>query len=177
MSGLHLRRRHAYLVFALAAAACGQTTAPSLDAGTASGGELSSQAGAQRTDSGRPADSSAPAQPGSTGSTSPDPCTRPNLPGVRVCCGKPGEMPGANCLLPAFVDTPCSMEGEVQDIKRNAVCCAGLTPISTIEPADDADAGSCTTQVLVDPTRLCTHCGDGRCGTAENRCNCPADCK
>jgi hypothetical protein len=164
----------------LALGACGQTATGNADAGTPSNtrANVDAQVGAQRTDAGpRPAGGDAQPKAGSASTALPAACSRVNMPGVRVCCGQPGEMPGANCLLPEYVDRPCATEGQTQDIKQNVVCCAGLTPISITGPADAADAGSCVPQNIVDPTRLCTHCGDGHCGIAENTCNCPDDCK
>jgi hypothetical protein len=74
--------------------------------------------------------------------------------------------------------TPCSDEGDFSDVKTYRVCCMGLVSVSTSEPLDapDSDGGTCSTPFNLDPTRICTRCGNGQCGTGENRCNCPADC-
>lgn len=104
----------------------------------------------------------------------PGDCTHPDWPGHRICCGRAGEQQGVDCVPPALVDHPCSAEGEQQDVKAYTICCRGLTAISRAR-LDDAGV-ACVQQLHVDPTRLCTRCGDGTCGRGENRCNCPQDC-
>jgi hypothetical protein len=108
----------------------------------------------------------------------PGDCTHPDWPGLHICCGRSGEMPGSNCERPELVDHPCSTEGQTQDLKAFRVCCKGLTPISTATSNDitTTDAGSCNVEFELDPTRICAQCGDGRCGVGENSCNCASDC-
>jgi hypothetical protein len=101
-----------------------------------------------------------------------NPCEHPNHPGIRACCGRPGENPG-NCVPWSLLDQPCSGLGETMDIKRYIVCCKGLSGISTAAPND---AGACTEPFHLDPTHVCAICGNGTCGPGENRCNCPQDC-
>jgi hypothetical protein len=104
-------------------------------------------------------------------------CTHPDWPSFHICCGMPDELPGSNCVRPEIVDHPCSQEGETQDVKTYRVCCKGLTPIETSMPGLEAAAGGCMLEFGLDPTRFCTHCGDGACGLKENVCNCPEDCR
>ena len=86
----------------------------------------------------------------------PGDCTHPDWPGLHICCGRSGEMPGSNCERPELVDHPCSTEGQTQDLKAFRVCCKGLTPISTATSNDitTTDAGSCNVEFALDPTIL-----------------------
>lgn len=70
---------------------------------------------------------------------------------------------------------PCVSEGDGYDLKLGleGPCCDGLTPVNTTAaPGED---GSCQVEDL-NPAKVCVACGDGACGAAENRCNCPEDC-
>lgn len=64
----------------------------------------------------------------------------------------------------------CIQEGKTGPvIQFPPSCCTGLKKISVAVANGDMcimNAGSF----------LCTKCGDGKCGTGENACNCPADC-
>jgi hypothetical protein len=174
----------------VALCACAETTRQDAGAQQPANGAATSQAGraatgmstpsADASTAGRDASTvgaggaSAAMDAGARDSSTPDACTRPDMPGVKICCGSPGEIPGGNCLPSTAADMSCSKEGEVQDLKLNKRCCSGLTPVQVI---DVDDAGECTQQEIIDPTRLCTHCGDGQCGAGENACNCARDCQ
>ncbi len=71
-------------------------------------------------------------------------------------------------------DQPCVPEGGgvsvVLEYPEPSECCAGLTQISCDYPQD----GQCATAVGC--AYRCTYCGNGTCGLAENKCNCPEDC-
>jgi len=75
--------------------------------------------------------------------------------------------------------TNCAKEGEEQ-IATAALyksCCSGLTSVSK---ASDYDTNCNLTPDAKIANRLnsvCTACGNGVCGTSENQCNCPTDCK
>lgn len=122
--------------------------------------------------------------PGAAGSSpgasfKPGDCTHPDWLDLKICCGKPGELSGSNCVPPSLVDHACSLEGEFQDVKAYSVCCKGLTPVArttTITDPSVLDGYRCTEQFDLDPSRVCTQCGDKLCGTGENACNCPDDC-
>jgi hypothetical protein len=106
-------------------------------------------------------------------------CVHPNKPDVNVCCGAAGERPGANCIPWALLDN-CSKEGDVEDGKLLRFCCPGLQPIAMSAPLPEPapDGGTCSTgHDSINPTAICAYCPDGKCGPAENRCNCPQDCK
>jgi len=60
----------------------------------------------------------------------------------------------------------CSQEGEVA-----GECCEGLSSVPNAHP-DANNPGLC----LHMDHRVCVNCGDGVCGTGENKCNCPKDC-
>ncbi len=68
-------------------------------------------------------------------------------------------------------DSECVGEGgSVPVVPGAPQCCPGLVKV----PCDAPDPeGVC--QMCVGAS-LCTYCGDGNCGTGENKCNCPEDC-
>lgn len=104
--------------------------------------------------------------------------------GTRVCCGAAGEIPGQNCVPPqpeGGVYGRCLKEGEELEAKViGGVCCKGL---SAIDVEIETDAGyqgypmGCGPGDAPPSVKVCARCGDGVCGAAENRCNCPSDCK
>jgi hypothetical protein len=66
----------------------------------------------------------------------------------------------------------CIKEGEEGEIYPGAPsCCAGLSGITCDEPDENGNCQSCS------ETFICTNCGNGECGDAENKCNCPTDCQ
>jgi hypothetical protein len=107
--------------------------------------------------------------------------------GVYACCAKgegrsccpPDSLPdpetgrSATCFAYGGVSGDCTAEGaslEAKDIC--SLCCGALVRVDSSAPASD---GSC------EPTnppsvKVCAACGDGACGSGENRCNCPEDC-
>ena len=91
--------------------------------------------------------------------------------GARWCCGAPHEAPGQNCMLKP-PDGRCVGEGELIEGKNGEHCCEGLDRISLDEPTDAGCSATGTPSLFV-----CTRCGDGLCGVAENQCNCGADCR
>ncbi|MCX6800926.1 MAG: hypothetical protein NTZ73_01945 [Candidatus Diapherotrites archaeon] len=52
-------------------------------------------------------------------------------------------------------------------------CCSGLTEIAPSESFNE----TCNNLQVLGPGPVCTKCGNGICGTGENICNCPQDCK
>lgn len=64
----------------------------------------------------------------------------------------------------------CIGEGEKGSIMDGDVCCGILQKVSNSYPSD----GLCV--AVTDGSFICTNCGDGGCGLAENKCNCPEDC-
>ena len=85
-------------------------------------------------------------------------------------CGK-GEN-GCNC--PKDCKQPCYKEGgkfQKWGGDPNVMCCTSLVAIKDCVPAGTGCAcPSC-------PCYTCALCGNGKCGTGENWCNCPKDCK
>lgn len=66
----------------------------------------------------------------------------------------------------------CLKEGEQGSYAtQNMACCNGLKQITNNAPLG---AGCDTVSGTI---FVCTACGNGVCGTGENKCNCPADCK
>jgi hypothetical protein len=108
------------------------------------------------------------AMPESHDAGSDTPCEHPDYPGIRTCCGAPGERPGFNCVS----------WGETANVKHFVLCCRDLTYISISQPIVEPtrDSGTCTDLPPIDTDRICSRCGNGECGMGENRCNCPADC-
>jgi len=84
-------------------------------------------------------------------------------------CGKGEDF----CICPADCTyAECLEEGKYWETMGDLMgyrCCEGLSFLEWREPSGDG----CT----VSPSLYyCTRCGDGQCGTKENRCNCPEDC-
>lgn len=98
--------------------------------------------------------------------------------GVYSCCAKgegtaccEGKGQGA-CFAYGGIYKDCvSAGGEIEGKVICGLCCPGLTRGSH----DIEMKGAC---VRVGPVSIgvCIACGDGKCGSGENRCNCPADC-
>lgn len=82
--------------------------------------------------------------------------------GGTVYCGNGG----CSCYCP----TNCTAEGQVNYF-GNPACCSGLTSISN---AQLSSAGTCV--ATSNGASFCTYCGNGVCGSGENKCNCPKDC-
>ena len=62
----------------------------------------------------------------------------------------------------------CTEEGQQQGVDealKGIQCCGGLTVVYDKCVDYQPEEG------------VCTYCGNGVCGTGENKCNCPADCK
>ncbi len=80
------------------------------------------------------------------------------------------NQPAANCLK----------EGETSPVYQGDFtipdCCSGLSQITA--PYSWDNDSTCPSEKLTIPSDIvCTYCGNGVCGTGENQCNCPADCK
>ncbi|MFH0739678.1 MAG: hypothetical protein V1819_01010 [bacterium] len=74
----------------------------------------------------------------------------------------------------------CLKEGEMGvDSTPPLGCCSGLKFIPVdVAWNDDSIDESCKKRALNEAQAIiCTACGNGVCGTGENQCNCPADCK
>lgn len=104
-----------------------------------------------------------------------DTCSHPGFPGTRICCGRGGEVPGSNCL-PRSAIPACSGEGQLQHGKSLQWCCEGLSAVPRTQPTDGSVDGIACRDVELMAGNVCTYCGDGKCGSGENRCNCPKDC-
>lgn len=75
-----------------------------------------------------------------------------------------GEFPDDDSYV-----TPCIGEGGMPDSLKGEQCCQKLTPLKNTYP--DGTSNCLTAENLI-----CAYCGDGKCATGENICNCPADC-
>jgi hypothetical protein len=68
----------------------------------------------------------------------------------------------------------CAQEGESVPVVPGAKkCCPGLKKISCEKPNSN---NICPTE-LCGGASICANCGNGICGSGENKCNCPEDCK
>ena len=67
--------------------------------------------------------------------------------------------------------TNCLKEGEIYGTGYAEDCCSGLNKIPNVFKTGT----ECS--VSNGETAICAYCGNGVCGTGENQCNCPADCK
>lgn len=88
------------------------------------------------------------------------------------------NQPVANQPATNQPSTNCVKEGEsgsteCGDPSCYQYCCSGLTKISTTKSYN----GICEGGVNNPGDFICSYCGNGVCGTGENQCNCPADCK
>ncbi|MCX6791304.1 MAG: hypothetical protein NTV62_03930, partial [Candidatus Gribaldobacteria bacterium] len=93
---------------------------------------------------------------------------------------------GSKCEFTACPTTKCLKEGEINSVGYNSSeqsldCCPGLRFISVPEawrnPDGSADSTCNPFKFTVPSSVVCTYCGNGVCGTGENSCNCPSDCK
>ena len=91
------------------------------------------------------------------------------LTSARPCPAQEPPRTEAEARRDAAVLAGAAREGELLVI---GAALARGTPVD----APDSDGGTCSTPFNLDPTRICTRCGNGQCGAGENRCNCPADC-
>jgi len=86
------------------------------------------------------------------------------------------------------INMECVKEGETAKANENTTCCEGLGLFQNYEldygPFVDYEGKETYKQepdcvVLdesVDNHHVCINCGNGACGTGENKCNCPQDC-
>lgn len=65
----------------------------------------------------------------------------------------------------------CLKEGETLGYGSTINCCEGLNPISHAVMTQDGTCASTTGSY-----QICAACGNGVCGSSENKCNCPQDC-
>lgn len=94
-------------------------------------------------------------------------------------CGIPGcedidqcPITVAPTCIPKGMPNPCKEEGgQFTDFDIEGKCCEGLTPIPDCK---EDEIGGCACPNC--PCFVCTWCGNGKCGTGENTCNCPEDC-
>ncbi|MFA6700941.1 MAG: hypothetical protein WCS28_12335 [Thiomicrospira sp.] len=109
----------------------------------------------------------------------------------RECCCV--AKPARKCIeegkgITPFVELPANASYGLMHINyrqhiENEKCCAGLVAVknSRLHNGRCVSTGPAINMSLnVQPKRgeyLCTKCGNGVCGTGENQCNCPADCK
>lgn len=122
----------------------------------------------------------------SVGACSSDgPCSLPELPGIRICCGQSGDNAGTCVPLSTaeYYLANCVTEGVSFDLKEMSAgehCCSGLfvSPLSfPVDGGQDeqGDGGTCTTAPV--GSGVCLPCGDGVCESPEeSSCDCPADC-
>ncbi len=78
---------------------------------------------------------------------------------------------GPNCEFAECSQEVCLKEGEIYGTGYDKDCCPGLTKIVNIFKT----GAGCS--VSNGETAVCAYCGNGVCGTGENKCNCPGDCK
>jgi hypothetical protein len=76
-------------------------------------------------------------------------------------------------VAPPPEDLACVKEGGRGIKSRGYECCEGLSAISLSEP--DSFGGCIGT--YPDDFFVCAKCGNAICGSGENICNCPTDCK
>jgi hypothetical protein len=123
-------------------------------------------------------DSSSDSQPdGFLDGPSDGPCALDAFPGIRICCGRPNDLPGANCILLSTLEyyaTTCVLEDQGFDLKNRSLgehCCGGLVAVRDSTLLAD---GTC--EVAPPSVAVCLPCGDGICAANEDRCSCPVDC-
>ena len=103
---------------------------------------------------------------------------------VAASCGN-GKCEAGETTTNCLTDCPCVAEGrrmptfavspegfEEQRQTGNLECCPGLNSVSNL-----FYNGVCEGIVGVLGGAVCVKCGNGVCGSGENYCNCPEDCK
>jgi hypothetical protein len=113
-------------------------------------------------------------------------CGRFTDAGARICCGAATELPGLSCV---DLSRPggeygtyghCIAEGDSFEAKiAGARCCVGLKGVGSERETDEVFSGyrpGCGPGAQSVSTVTCVACGNGKCDSLENRCNCPADC-
>ena len=114
-------------------------------------------------------------------------CSVPERPYIRICCGRPSDIPGKTCVPRALVETNvanCHVEGKEWNGRFSAfgeACCDGLMSVDPWQPTDSGsnDPGlpaGCQFSTAPPGSKVCIRCGDRICGPGENRCVCPEDC-
>lgn len=99
-------------------------------------------------------------------------CAPPEPDCSSSCVVKPGTCP-QDCTL------GCAGVGQEGDIHgaewgQPTTCCSGLKAVALSNVPYN---GACPEIIPAYGTQfLCINCGDGICGLAENKCNCPQDC-
>jgi hypothetical protein len=81
------------------------------------------------------------------------------------------------CNCPADCkSTGCATEGQgIYSFDTATQCCSGLKKVSS---SAANDYPTCSNIPVADVySHYCIKCGDGICGTRENKCNCSADCQ
>lgn len=94
------------------------------------------------------------------------------------------ECGGDHCLC-VCPEANCKKEGETIDRSKQEKCCSGMNAIDGNKVVDDS--GECAalkcgsennaSNAKCSASPVCAYCGNGICGTGENKCNCPKDCK
>jgi hypothetical protein len=96
---------------------------------------------------------------------------------ICIKCGDNNCGVGENrCNCPQDCDPAgCVTEGDTMFPNDGNKCCAGLNPEWNYEINDDKECESI--QGENGHQLICVKCRNGICGTGENGCNCPQDCK
>jgi hypothetical protein len=81
------------------------------------------------------------------------------------------------------LNASCVKEGESipwPSANKNNECCAGLAPIPPTFPTNNSKEHISSLPegcgISVGTTNICSNCGNGKCESWENACNCPQDC-
>jgi hypothetical protein len=123
------------------------------------------------------APSSAPIAEGSTAAAGPIAMPEQGPPGTVPVLRSPyprcdcyaGYAARADGSCASLADT-CVREGGMASAKSFSQCCSGLVASESLALVD----GACG--VSAPSASVCTRCGNGVCGPAENSCNCATDC-
>lgn len=87
--------------------------------------------------------------------------------------------PDASLETDAFSSGSCLGEGQTLMLGTDQTCCQGLTTVGcserTTPPNLPTGAAACA-EALFQCGICVQRCGDGKCTTGENACNCPQDC-
>jgi hypothetical protein len=99
-------------------------------------------------------------------------------------CGGTGYCDTKGLVGQCTTLTSCANEGKqfsaVYKDQYPEHCCEGLTEWNSGMDTSEVVDGECVQhpdRVKGSPVGTCIKCGDGVCGTSENVCNCPQDCK
>lgn len=95
--------------------------------------------------------------------------------GTSSCKKEEANQPSLPCII-AGESIPLPSEAQ----NKNVECCEGLSTIPPTFPSTNPEEHISSLPegcgISVGPTPICSDCGNEKCESWENKCNCPKDC-